>query len=97
MREILSIHLGQGGIQTGNACWDLYCLEHGIQFDSTVPGDLTIGSVNDSFVTFLPRQARANTHRVQYLWTLRIPSVTRYIPVRTVKCPTPGRFFCVRK
>ena len=31
MRECLSIHLGQAGVQTGNACWELYCLEHGIQ------------------------------------------------------------------
>jgi len=30
MREIISIHLGQAGIQIGNACWELYCLEHGI-------------------------------------------------------------------
>ncbi|XP_071746118.1 tubulin alpha chain isoform X2 [Lepeophtheirus salmonis] len=29
-REILSIHLGQAGVQIGNACWELYCLEHGI-------------------------------------------------------------------
>lgn len=31
MRECLSIHIGQAGIQVGNACWELYCLEHGIQ------------------------------------------------------------------
>jgi tubulin alpha len=31
MREIISIHIGQAGIQVGNACWELYCLEHGIQ------------------------------------------------------------------
>ena len=31
MRECISIHIGQAGIQTGNACWELYCLEHGIQ------------------------------------------------------------------
>jgi len=31
MREVISIHIGQAGIQTGNACWELYCLEHGIQ------------------------------------------------------------------
>jgi tubulin alpha len=24
MRECISIHVGQGGIQTGNACWELY-------------------------------------------------------------------------
>jgi hypothetical protein len=31
MREVISIHIGQAGIQTGNSCWELYCLEHGIQ------------------------------------------------------------------
>ncbi|KAK8795687.1 hypothetical protein WA158_000344 [Blastocystis sp. Blastoise] len=30
MREIISLHIGQAGIQVGNACWELYCLEHGI-------------------------------------------------------------------
>jgi len=33
MREIISIHIGQGGVQLGNACWELYCLEHGIGKD----------------------------------------------------------------
>jgi len=38
MRECISIHIGQAGIQVGNACWELYCLEHGIQvsFDRSV-------------------------------------------------------------
>ena len=31
MRECISVHIGQAGIQVGNACWELYCLEHGIQ------------------------------------------------------------------
>ncbi|KAK7854806.1 tubulin alpha chain [Quercus suber] len=31
MRECILIHIGQAGIQVGNACWELYCLEHGIQ------------------------------------------------------------------
>jgi hypothetical protein len=37
MREIISIHIGQAGIQVGNACWELYCLEHGIQPDGRMP------------------------------------------------------------
>jgi hypothetical protein len=38
-REIISLHLGQAGVQVGNACWELYCLEHGIQSDGTLlPG-----------------------------------------------------------
>ncbi|TYZ64078.1 hypothetical protein PybrP1_002680, partial [[Pythium] brassicae (nom. inval.)] len=52
MREILSIHLGQGGIQVGNACWELYCLEHGIQPDGHMPADQTVGAGDDAFSTF---------------------------------------------
>jgi len=36
MREIISLHIGQAGVQTGNACWELYCLEHGIKPDGTL-------------------------------------------------------------
>jgi len=36
MREIISIHIGQAGVQTGNACWELYCLEHAIKPDGTI-------------------------------------------------------------
>ena len=28
-REVISIHIGQAGVQMGNAAWELYCLEHG--------------------------------------------------------------------
>uniref|UniRef100_A0A3B1KFC2 Tubulin alpha-1 chain n=1 Tax=Astyanax mexicanus TaxID=7994 RepID=A0A3B1KFC2_ASTMX len=40
------------GVQIGNACWELYCLEHGIQPDGTMPSDKTIGGGDDSFNTF---------------------------------------------
>ncbi|XP_065226238.1 tubulin alpha-8 chain-like [Planococcus citri] len=30
MQEIISIHIGQAGTQIGNACWELYCIEHGV-------------------------------------------------------------------
>ena len=29
MREAILIHMGQAGAQIGNACWELFCLEHG--------------------------------------------------------------------
>uniref|UniRef100_A0A0N5BRG7 NTP_transferase domain-containing protein n=1 Tax=Strongyloides papillosus TaxID=174720 RepID=A0A0N5BRG7_STREA len=32
-REIVSNHIEQAGVQIGNACWELYCLEHGIGSD----------------------------------------------------------------
>jgi len=37
MRECLLIHLGQAGVQIGNACWELFCLEHGIQPNGQKP------------------------------------------------------------
>ncbi|MEQ2184637.1 hypothetical protein GOODEAATRI_010074 [Goodea atripinnis] len=36
----------------GNACWELYCLEHGIQPDGQMPSDKAIGGGDDSFNTF---------------------------------------------
>ncbi|XP_055849869.1 tubulin alpha-2 chain-like isoform X2 [Episyrphus balteatus] len=46
--EIIHVHVGQAGVQIANACWELYCLEHGIdQY-----GCLYDHSMNDSFQTF---------------------------------------------
>jgi tubulin alpha len=54
MREIISLHIGQAGIQTGNACWELYTVEHGIEKDGMMASDDTPGEVqeNDAFATF---------------------------------------------
>merc|ERR1711970_290332 len=52
MRECISVHIGQAGCQIGNACWELYCLEHGIQPDGTMPSDKAVGGGEDSFNTF---------------------------------------------
>uniref|UniRef100_A0A674GP83 Tubulin alpha-5 chain n=1 Tax=Taeniopygia guttata TaxID=59729 RepID=A0A674GP83_TAEGU len=51
-RECISVHIGQAGVQMGNTCWELYCLEHGIQPDGQMPSDKTIGGGDDSFTTF---------------------------------------------
>ncbi|CEG73712.1 Putative Alpha-tubulin (Fragment) [Rhizopus microsporus] len=50
MREVISIHVGQAGVQIGNACWELYCLEHGIQPDGHIPQNLQAD--DNSFDTF---------------------------------------------
>merc|ERR1711962_1046965 len=52
MRECISVHVGQAGCQIGNACWELYCLEHGIQPDGQMPSDKAVGATDDSFNTF---------------------------------------------
>ncbi|CAG0921302.1 unnamed protein product [Notodromas monacha] len=52
MREVISVHIGQAGVQMGNACWELYCMEHGIQPDGMMPNDETVGQDIDSYSTF---------------------------------------------
>ncbi|CAK9304871.1 unnamed protein product [Gordionus sp. m RMFG-2023] len=36
----------------GNACWELYCLEHGINYDGQMPSDPSFGVADASFNTF---------------------------------------------
>jgi len=52
MREVISVHIGQAGVQMGNSCWELYCLEHGISPDGSMDSDSTVGVCSDSFNTF---------------------------------------------
>ncbi|KAI9530500.1 hypothetical protein NQZ68_004518 [Dissostichus eleginoides] len=51
-RECISIHVGQAGAQIGNACWELYCLEHGLQPDGQMSSGRTTGRGDDCFNTF---------------------------------------------
>eukprot|EP00472_Partenskyella_glossopodia_P013681 CAMPEP_0197517132 /NCGR_PEP_ID=MMETSP1318-20131121/2105_1 /TAXON_ID=552666 /ORGANISM="Partenskyella glossopodia, Strain RCC365" /LENGTH=452 /DNA_ID=CAMNT_0043066445 /DNA_START=63 /DNA_END=1421 /DNA_ORIENTATION=- len=52
MREVLSVHLGQAGVQVGNSCWELYCVEHGIGADGKMANDTSEGKEDDAFNTF---------------------------------------------
>ncbi|KAF7256862.1 hypothetical protein EG68_06329 [Paragonimus skrjabini miyazakii] len=60
--ECISIHLGQAGVQIGNACWELFCLEHGIRPNGKIPGDLYIPSENENTNAFF-----AETHKGKYI------------------------------
>jgi len=51
MREVLSLHLGQAGVQTGNSLWELYCLEHGIEKDGKPKNSGTTDAGNVFAVT----------------------------------------------
>lgn len=48
-REVLSLHIGQAGVQIGSACWELFTLEHGIRPDGTLQAD---NKVDDNMTTF---------------------------------------------
>ncbi|EDV91257.1 tubulin alpha chain [Drosophila grimshawi] len=45
--EIIQIHIGQAGVQIANACWELYCHEHGIMYNGRL-----MKPCDDSFLTF---------------------------------------------
>lgn len=36
----------------GNSCWELYCLEHGIEPDGSMPSDKTVGANDNCYCTF---------------------------------------------
>ncbi|XP_039009965.1 tubulin alpha-2 chain-like [Hibiscus syriacus] len=55
IRECISVHIGQVDIQIGNAWWELYCLEHGIEPDGQMPSDKTVGGGDDVFNTFFSK------------------------------------------
>ncbi|ORY83561.1 tubulin alpha [Leucosporidium creatinivorum] len=51
MREIISISVGQAGVQIGNSAWELYCTEHGLGPDGRVI-DADDTKQSESFSTF---------------------------------------------
>ena len=71
MREVLSLHIGQAGIQMGNSCWELYLLEHGINPDGTAQTD---ANIDDPFNTFFS-QAGSGKYVPRSLFVDLEPSV----------------------
>jgi len=50
MKEIVSLHVGQGGIYLGEACWELLCLDQGINGDGSKPSEnLQLNNSNTNF------------------------------------------------
>ncbi|KAI1019509.1 hypothetical protein LB505_000615 [Fusarium chuoi] len=52
MREVISINVGQAGCQIANSCWELYCLEHGIQPDGYLTEERKSQDPDQGFSTF---------------------------------------------
>jgi len=50
MREVLTIEVGQAGIQLGNAIWEQYCAEHSIDYNGKRKDVIAVK--DDSFKVF---------------------------------------------
>merc|ERR1712226_44222 len=66
-REIISIALGQCGVQVCNAAWELFALEHGIQKDGTNPSDTSVGEEDDPHNTFFAEVGNRNVPRCVFV------------------------------
>ncbi|XP_071819680.1 tubulin alpha-1C chain-like [Apostichopus japonicus] len=84
MREVISVHIGQAGVQIGNACWELFCLEHGIQPDGQMPSDTTIGYGDDAFNTFFS-ETNSGKHVPRSIFVDLEPTVIDEIRTGTYK------------
>lgn len=50
--EVLHVHVGQAGVQLGNAAWELYLLEHGLLPDGHLDKDSPNAEEGGAFETF---------------------------------------------
>ncbi|KAJ1650688.1 alpha-tubulin [Dispira simplex] len=81
MRECISVHVGQAGVQIGNACWELYCLEHGIQPDGMMPGSQ---HDDDAYSTFFS-ETSAGKHVPRTVFVDLEPSVVDEVRTGTYR------------
>eukprot|EP01080_Neovahlkampfia_damariscottae_P010727 gene10727-3347_t len=84
MREIVSLQVGQAGIQVGNSVWELYCKEHNITNEGIKLK--TTGKDND-FSTFF-NETKSGKHVPRALFADLEPSV-----VDTVRTGEYGKLF----
>ena len=67
MKEIICLHVGQAGCQIGHACWELFCLEHGIQPDGTLASRCSFDGADQSMLTFFEDVGHKFTPRMLYI------------------------------
>ena len=61
MRESIFLHFGEAGIQIGQSCWEMFCLEHGINKDGTVPVSVdSDSSPKENYHTLFEETSRGN-------------------------------------
>ncbi|XP_072036314.1 tubulin alpha-1C chain-like [Amphiura filiformis] len=85
MRECISIHVGQCGVQMGDACWELYCLEHGILPDGQKPSNMLIGERKQDSVNAFFSETAAGKHVPRAVFVDLEPTVVDEIRMGTYR------------
>ena len=63
-KEVINIHVGQGGVQIANAMWELYCAEHGVEPNGKIKEDVS----DTTFTTFFAEtQKRQHVPRAVFV------------------------------
>jgi tubulin alpha len=57
MKELISIHVGAAGVQVGDACWELFCLEHGVLSDGSLVSSSLGGEGQEALKTLFSMSA----------------------------------------
>merc|ERR1712010_360890 len=86
-----------GGVQMGNACWELYCMEHGIQPDGQLPAVGAGKPQDDSFSTFFSETGSASMCQEQSSLTWSQRSLTRSALEPTGSSSTLSRWCLARR
>nr|AAA93472.1 putative tubulin alpha chain [Anopheles gambiae] len=88
MRECISVHVGQAGVQIGNPCWD--CTVWSMASNRTVrcPRTRRSEAVMTRSTPSSPRLAQASTCPVPCSSIWSRPSSMRCAPARTASCST---------
>lgn len=63
MREVISVHVGQAGVQLGNSCWELYTLEHGLSPEGRLINPTGPDGGQDGFSTFFSETGSVRARR----------------------------------
>ncbi|XP_017490942.1 PREDICTED: tubulin alpha-8 chain-like [Rhagoletis zephyria] len=99
MRECISIHVGQAGVQLGSSAWELYCHEHNLQPDGTLkpsemaereqqPGSSSKSTFSNFMSTFFSESGTTGRYVPRSLFVDLEPTV-----VDTVRLGPYGKLF----
>ena len=78
-------------MQIGNACWELYCLEHGIQPDGQMPELMPLSSADDSYCTFF-NETGAGKHVPRAVFVDLEPTVVGWFYLFKIITSYPNHF-----